>query len=159
MLDGPPGPWIPRGFEVVPQRGVGLDERLACAFEEAGGPSFLVGMDTPQLTPAMMTNAVERLMAPGVDAVLGPAIDGGWWGIGLRYADPRVFLGVPMSTSRTLFAQQMRLEHLGWAVDELPPLVDVDYFDDALAVAAQVPGSRFARSVTSLRLESQEASR
>ena len=50
-LDGAPGPWLPPGFDVVPQRGVGLDERLACAFEDAGGASFLVGMDTPQLTP------------------------------------------------------------------------------------------------------------
>lgn len=157
-LDGAPGPWLPPGFDVVPQRGVGLDERLACAFEDAGGASFLVGMDTPQLTPTMLTDAVERLLAPGVDAVLGPAVDGGWWGIGSLHPDPRAFLGVPMSTPRTLSAQRTRLAHLGWAVDRLPALIDVDRFDDAVAVAAQVPETRFARVVSSLRFKDQEAS-
>ena len=34
-LEGDPGPWLPDGFEVVGQRGDGLDERLA--------PDFLPG--------------------------------------------------------------------------------------------------------------------
>ena len=34
-----------------PQRGDGLDERLAHAFADVGGPALLVGMDTPQVTP------------------------------------------------------------------------------------------------------------
>src|SRR5919204_2861516 len=45
-LDGEPGDWLPAGFEVVPQRGNGLDERLAAAFEEVGEPAVLIGMDT-----------------------------------------------------------------------------------------------------------------
>ena len=32
----------------------------------------------------------------------------------------------------------------------LPPLLDVDTFDDALAVAAEAPGTRFARRVAAL---------
>ncbi|HET6551139.1 MAG TPA: DUF2064 domain-containing protein, partial [Solirubrobacter sp.] len=51
-LDGAAGPWP--GFEVIPQRGRGLDERLAAAFEDVGGPAFLVGMDTPQVTPVLL---------------------------------------------------------------------------------------------------------
>ena len=35
VLDGPVGPWLPAGFEVLPQRGDGLDERLAAAFDDA----------------------------------------------------------------------------------------------------------------------------
>ncbi|MGB7806486.1 MAG: DUF2064 domain-containing protein, partial [Actinomycetota bacterium] len=50
-LDGEPGSWLPPALEVIPQRGDGLDERLASAFDDVGGPALLVGMDTPQLTP------------------------------------------------------------------------------------------------------------
>ena len=35
-LDGPPGTWLPAGFDLVPQRGVGLGERLANAWTDVG---------------------------------------------------------------------------------------------------------------------------
>src|SRR5262249_58778102 len=47
VLDGAPGPWLPRAFNVLPQRGAGLDERLAAAFDDVGGPAVLIGMDPP----------------------------------------------------------------------------------------------------------------
>ncbi|HMG28417.1 MAG TPA: TIGR04282 family arsenosugar biosynthesis glycosyltransferase [Acidimicrobiia bacterium] len=147
VLDGAPGPWLPPGFEVIPQRGDGLDERLAHAFEDVGTGGLLVGMDTPQLTPARLTTSLRALRTPGVDAVLGPSVDGGWWGIGLRAPDPAVFLGVPMSTSRTGAAQQARLRALGLRVAPLPCLRDVDHFDDALAVANAAPAGRFAATL------------
>lgn len=136
-LDGPPGPWLPSGvarLAVVAQRGGGLDERLAAAFDDAGGPALLVGMDTPQLSPELLVACMARLMVPGTDAVFGPAADGGWWAIGLRRPDPRVFLGVPMSTEATGQAQRARLDRLGLAVGDLPILRDVDVWADALAV-------------------------
>jgi len=55
VLDGEPGPWLPPGFDVMPQCGGGLDERLAGAFAAISGPALLVGMDTPQLTPGLLT--------------------------------------------------------------------------------------------------------
>jgi rSAM/selenodomain-associated transferase 1 len=147
VLDGDPGPWVPPGIEVVPQRGRGLDERLAAAFEDAGTPGVLVGMDTPQLTPALLSSVVEVLWRVGTDAVLGRAEDGGWWCIGLRRADPRVFVGVPMGTSFTGAVQLRRLRALGLRCDQVPRLRDVDDFEDAVAVAAGIPGSRFASTV------------
>src|SRR4029453_10639579 len=33
-LDGAPGSWLPDGFEVIPQRGSGLAERLSAAFAD-----------------------------------------------------------------------------------------------------------------------------
>jgi rSAM/selenodomain-associated transferase 1 len=148
VLDGPVGDWLAPGFEVVAQRGAGLDERLAQAFEDVGGPALLVGMDTPQITPGDLARGLQRLAAPGVDAVLGPATDGGYWAIGLQEAEPRAFLGVPMSTAWTGRAQHARLCRLGLRVALLPALRDVDRIADARAVAALAPAGRFARALT-----------
>jgi rSAM/selenodomain-associated transferase 1 len=144
-LDGEPGPWLPPGFELVPQRGNGLDERLAAAFEDAGGPALLIGMDTPQLRPVMLSEALARL--DRTDAVLGPALDGGYWAIGLREPRPELFVGVPMSSPDTCRAQLARLARHGRSVALLPPLRDVDVFDDARAVARLAPRSRFASAL------------
>jgi rSAM/selenodomain-associated transferase 1 len=156
VIDGDPGSWVPPGIESVPQRGRGLDERLAAAFEDAGAPGVLVGMDTPQMTPDLLSGAVESLWRVGTDSVLGRAEDGGWWCIGLRRADPAVFLGVPMGTSFTGAVQLRRLRTLGLRCVQLPRLRDVDGFEDAVAVAAGIPGSRFASTVLPIaeRLES-----
>ena len=144
VLDGTPGNWLPAGFEVVAQRGDGLAERLAHATRDVGEALLVVGMDTPQLTRALLCDALEQLAQPGVDAVLGPTTDGGYWTIGLREPDPQVFAGVPMSTAGTGAAQRARLDALGLRTIELRVLRDVDTYDDAVAVAALAPWSRFA---------------
>jgi glycosyltransferase A (GT-A) superfamily protein (DUF2064 family) len=133
-LDGDPGPWLPPGFEVVPQSGGRLDQRLASAWDAVGGPGVQIGMDTPQVTPDVHDAALGALDTS--DAVLGHAPDGGWWAIGLQRADPSVFLGVAMSTSRTGRDQHARLWSLGLKVAPLPTLVDLDTVADLAAVTA-----------------------
>jgi rSAM/selenodomain-associated transferase 1 len=150
VLEGRSGPWLPDGFEVLPQRAGGLGERLAGAFDDVGEPAFLVGMDTPQATPEMIDAGVRVLESDGVDAVLGPAPDGGYWAIGLRRADARIFRGVPMSSRGTLAAQRARLVELGLRHAELPPLRDVDTVEDARAVAREAPGTHFARALAAV---------
>jgi uncharacterized protein len=139
VLDGSPGPWLPPGFEIVPQCGGLLDERLAGAFAAARGPALLIGMDTPQVTPDLLT--VDWKAA---DAYFGPAADGGFWALGLRVPAPALLRGVPMSTPRTGAVQRSRLLAAGLRVADLPQLRDVDTAADAVAVARQAPRSRFA---------------
>ena len=151
VLDGEPGPWLPDGFEVLPQRGDGLEERLAAAFDDVGAAAFLVGMDTPQLTEAHLISGLEALhTAPSVFA---PAEDGGYWGIGLRAPDPRVFAGVPMSVDDTGDRPRARLEELGLGVVDLPALLDVDTIEDARTVARLAPQTRFARALDAMQLD------
>jgi glycosyltransferase A (GT-A) superfamily protein (DUF2064 family) len=138
------------GCVVIPQRGTDFADRLANAHADVGErfpntPVLQVGMDTPQLRPALLTGALTRLA--DFDAVLGPAADGGWWALGLQWpADAHVLREVPMSRDdtgeRTLFA----LRGLGLRVEHLPMLSDVDTVADAAGVAAQVPSSRFAHA-------------
>ncbi|MGH9074447.1 MAG: TIGR04282 family arsenosugar biosynthesis glycosyltransferase [Acidimicrobiales bacterium] len=149
-LDGEPGEWLPAGFTIVPQRGGGLAERLTNAWASAGGGGIQIGMDTPQVSAALLDHCLEELDSPGVGAALGAAMDGGWWAIGLHRADPAVFAGVPMSTDETHSAQRRRLGQLGHQVAELPVLRDVDRIADAYAVAGEVPGSRFGRALGAL---------
>lgn len=145
VLDGEAGDWLPDGFRVIPQRRGGLAERLAGAFEDSGAaPAVLVGMDTPQINGGLLAEAIERLCEPGTDAVLGPAADGGWWAIGLRASDPRVFDGVPMSAGDTGDRQRDRLRTLGLSWSELEQLRDVDTVGDLRAVVSSSPWTRAA---------------
>jgi glycosyltransferase A (GT-A) superfamily protein (DUF2064 family) len=85
-----------------------------------------------------------------VDALLGPALDGGWWAAGLRRPLASAFLGVPMSTGHTCEVQRRRLAGLGLNVADLPALSDVDVWDDALSVAAGSSGGRFPEAVAAV---------
>jgi rSAM/selenodomain-associated transferase 1 len=144
-LDGPAGSWLLPGVLVVPQRGEELAERLSAAFDDVGGPAIAIGMDTPQVAPALLARALHMLAQ--ADAVLGPADDGGYWAIGLQGPDARAFRDIPMSTSSTAAVQRARLDELGLRCGLLPVMRDVDTFADVVAVAAEAPGSHFAGAV------------
>ncbi|MFE0102501.1 DUF2064 domain-containing protein [Streptomyces sp. NPDC059009] len=77
VLDGTPGPWLPPGFDVVPQCPGGLDARLAAAFAGCDGPALLIGMDTPQVTPDLLTVDFTTGLPtePARDLSTGSAID------------------------------------------------------------------------------------
>ena len=138
------------GFDVQPQRGGPMPERLAAAFDDCdpGLPTLLVGMDTPQLTAELLQQAVDRLAEH--DAVLGLAPDGGWWALGLQRPDGALLRDVPTSRDDTGALQLAALRSAGLAPHLLPELRDVDTADDARLVAALAPGGRFARAVGEL---------
>lgn len=139
------------GLTVVPQRGDGLDERLAHAHADAAAAAGVrgtvqVGMDTPQLTPEDYVAAAEAVLAG--DRVLGPADDGGWWLLGLPdAADAASLVGVPMSTDQT--AEQTS-RALGITV-RLRTVRDMDSWADAQHIAGDTPDSRLAAVVAEAR--------
>jgi len=147
-LEGEPGAWLPPGFAVIPQTAGGLDARIAEAFAAVAGlgagPALLIGMDTPQLTPALL-----KPDWTGTDAVLGFACDGGFWALGFREPDPaavrRAVLGVPMSRCDTGVVQLARLRSGGLQTRLLPTVRDIDTAADAFAVAQLAPATRFAQ--------------
>ncbi|HEX6360887.1 TIGR04282 family arsenosugar biosynthesis glycosyltransferase [Actinophytocola sp.] len=139
-----------RDCVVFPQHGATFADRLANAHAEIaarfpGAPVLQVGMDTPQLLPPLLTGALARLRE--TDAVLGPAVDGGWWALGLRRpADAHVLRAVPMSRPDTGARTLAALRNAGLRVEHLPLLSDVDTIADAVQVAAQAPTTRFAQA-------------
>lgn len=151
VFEGDARRWRREGFEVMRQRGSGLGERLAAAFDDVGVPALLVGMDTPQLTPLLLLDGIQALAKPHVDAVLGPALDGGYWSVGFNTCASGAFTGVSMSCESTWSRQCARLGELGLRVHEQPLLRDVDTIEDARAVAGAAPHTRFARALAAIR--------
>jgi glycosyltransferase A (GT-A) superfamily protein (DUF2064 family) len=147
-LDGGPGPWLRPGFDVIPQRGAGLDERIAFALADAWSgapmPVVLIGMDTPQVTPGLLAAAAAPLVAGNADAAFAFANDGGFWLLGMREIDVTLVLGVPMSRPDTGARQFARLERAGLRVARVANLTDVDTAQDAARVAAIRPDSLFS---------------
>ncbi|MDQ3454679.1 MAG: DUF2064 domain-containing protein [Actinomycetota bacterium] len=157
-LDGDPTQLDLTGFDVLPQRGTGLGARLAHAIIDAmagphrARPTLLVGMDTPQLDPVLLADALELLVATG--AVLGMAADGGWWALGVSEPEGGAVLAdVPMSQADTgaLTGAALARKGIRWAA--LAELRDVDTIEDARAVAALAPTSRFAAALTGFGLD------
>jgi rSAM/selenodomain-associated transferase 1 len=70
------------GWRSAPQGRGDLGARMARALARARGPAVLVGSDIPDLGPAQIAQAFRRLRS--ADAVLGPALDGGYYLIGAR---------------------------------------------------------------------------
>lgn len=144
-----------RRTAVVAQSGNGLGGRIAAAHAAAArirpGATFQLGMDTPQIDAALLRDGTDRLLSPRVDAVLGPAVDGGWWVLGLR--DPRhagLIADVPTSRGDTGERTCAVLRAAGLRVELLTELTDVDTAADAVLVARQAPTTRFAAAVAAL---------
>ncbi len=153
-LEGAPGPWLPRGFDVIAQRGGGLDERITHALTDACAidplPVVLIGMDTPQVTPSLLAAAATPLADGSADATFGFAEDGGFWLLGLREVDPELLLGVPMSAPDTGSHQLRRLQRAGLRVRLMPELTDIDSAAEAERIATTIPDSAFARRYSAL---------
>jgi uncharacterized protein len=136
---------------LYPQRGDSLGRRIAAAHADAaarlpGRPVLQIGMDTPQLRSDDLVEAIEPLTAGrGPDAVLGPALDGGWWALGLR--DPgaaAVIAAIPTSRPDTGGRTLAALRAAGLRVALLREERDIDTVSDLRAIVAQVPASRLA---------------
>lgn len=141
-----------RGVPTLEQRGADLSQRIAAAHADAGAllpglPILQLGADTPQVDARLLLDAAAPLHR-GVDAVVGPARDGGWWALGVR--DPHVasaIAGVPTSRPDTGDRTIHALRSAGLRVELLPVLTDVDTFADALLVAGTAPRTRFAAAL------------
>ncbi len=87
---------------VFPQNGEGITGRLADAsarvLARSGSPLLIVWPDLPRLRTAHATAALEDLDS-GCDVVLGPAIDGGLYLVGIGRPLPELF-ALPEQTWR-----------------------------------------------------------
>jgi glycosyltransferase A (GT-A) superfamily protein (DUF2064 family) len=155
LFDGNLFPSGSEPYDVIHQVSGDLDMRLGAIFDECEGPTVLVGMDTPQLDPAMLEPLFGDWPADA-DAFLGFANDGGYWTIAMAEPDGSLIRGVPMSRDDTGRLQLERLTEAGLRVRMLPELVDVDTIDDARVVAGLAPQTEFARTLASFDTSADE---
>jgi rSAM/selenodomain-associated transferase 1 len=132
------------GIVLVPQRGEDLGARLSSAFEELFGLGFgaviAIGADTPTLPGAYLRSALHLIENPGVDLVLGPSEDGGYYLIGLRALYRQLFEDIPWSTDRVLAETLRRAKHARLAAACLPMWWDIDTSDDLNRLEAELVG-------------------
>ncbi|MFZ0832825.1 MAG: DUF2064 domain-containing protein, partial [Mycobacterium sp.] len=130
-------------FAVIPQHGSDFADRLANAHADAAAtagpqPVLQIGMDTPQVTAALLTRCCDVLLAS--PAVLGMATDGGWWVLGGHTPTAAdVLRAVPMSQDDTGAVTLRALQDTGITVTLLDELRDVDTVDDVVAVRELSP--------------------
>ena len=115
-----------------PQAGADLGERMCFAMEQAlqvYRHVALVGSDCMDLAAADIDIALGQLAA-GTDVVLGPALDGGYYLVGLSRLYRQLFAGIKWGTDQVLEDTRERVAQLGLRLYELPARRDLDRPED-----------------------------
>jgi len=108
--------------------GARMQAAFADAFLEGYTSVVIIGSDCLQLTPEIIMRAYKELETHEV--VIGPALDGGYYLLGMNCLYPQLFQNKHWSTER-VFAetiQDLQQLHLSYAL--LPRLSDVDQVED-----------------------------
>ena len=141
-LAGRPGAWLPPGSRSSARAAPGSANGSTACSPTSAAPALLVGMDTPQLTAALVADGLAGIHQRDRD-VVGLAADGGFWAVGLARPFPQLFAPVPMSRGDTGALLLRSIGRAGRSPVHLPTLTDVDDMITTSEVAAAMPGSRF----------------
>ncbi|MEA5462829.1 TIGR04282 family arsenosugar biosynthesis glycosyltransferase [Leptothoe sp. PORK10 BA2] len=124
--------WLGGQFTYRPQVAGGLGHRLQQAFRgnfEAGMEAVVaIGADCPQLSANHFEQAFQQLQTH--DVVLGPAVDGGYYLIGLRGHQAQLFEEIPWGTGEVFERTVAIATHLDLSIATLEKLRDVDRPED-----------------------------
>jgi rSAM/selenodomain-associated transferase 1 len=127
--------WLGKDICLCPQQGKDLGQRMEAAFEESFQQGaervVLVGSDCPALDHAILRNGLEKLNRH--DLVLGPAVDGGYYLIGLSAAVSDcsfLFTGIDWGTDQVLEQTLRQAEKISLSHTLLPQLHDIDRPED-----------------------------
>jgi len=123
------------------QEGEDLGARMYHAVRVAlvAGSVILIGADCPTLTAAELRETSMALQS-GNDAVVGPALDGGYYLLGLNRIHPSLFAGVPWGSGQVLAETRQRLRALGWLWRENSIRRDIDRPEDLAFLPATLQG-------------------
>lgn len=123
------------GFEQRPQPDGDLGQKMQAAFAyDFARPveaAVIIGTDCPGLTTGHLTAAFAALRTH--DVVLGPAVDGGYYLLGMKRLHSLLFAGKAWSTDSVLTDTLADAARLGLQVHLLPELQDLDTADDLRA--------------------------
>lgn len=125
-----------QGVKLLDQAGDDLGGRMNQAFHTLFAQGYrqvvLVGTDVPALPLGHFKQALLAL--ENHDLVLGPALDGGYYLIGLKRMAPELFADIPWSTNQVLRLTQEKAATIGLKASLIQPWRDVDTLADLEAL-------------------------
>ncbi|MBU0728285.1 MAG: TIGR04282 family arsenosugar biosynthesis glycosyltransferase [Proteobacteria bacterium] len=126
--------WLGPEVSYFPQRGGDIGERMNHAFHEAFDSGaeqvVIIGTDCPSLTDEIVSNAFDKLESH--DLVLGPALDGGYYLIGLNRPINKLFEGISWGSGIVREQTKSIAKNLWLQVYEVDILVDIDRPEDII---------------------------
>lgn len=132
--------FLPPGARLLPQGAGDLGGRLALVVEQTFGAGarrvLLVGSDCPEMCPEDVTTALDLL--DRVDVVVGPAVDGGYYLLGLRGPETGLFASIDWSSSRVLAQTRARAAGMGLSLVLIDERRDVDEVGDMMALVDEI---------------------
>ncbi len=108
--------------------GCRMERAFAEAFAQGAQRAVIIGTDCPDLTPGLIRDAFQHLET--CDLVLGPAVDGGYYLIGLRQPRPSLFGNIRWGSKEVLERTVCLASELTLDVVLLKTLSDVDRPED-----------------------------
>lgn len=114
------------------QQGKDLGEKMKNAFNEIFDSAFtkiiIIGTDCPDLDENILNEAFKKL--DEYDIVLGPAIDGGYYLLGLKESADELFENIDWSTDKVLFQTVNKINESKKNFYLLKELTDIDTVSD-----------------------------
>lgn len=120
--------WINENFLFALQKGNDLGERMKNSFKLVFGheakKAIIIGTDVPELDSEILNKAITKL--DKYDIALGPSPDGGFYLLGMKKYNPKIFEGITYSTNSVLSETIKKIEDEKLTYFLLEPVQDID---------------------------------
>ena len=124
-----------------------MSAAIRSAFKAGARRVLVIGTDCVELQTQHLEAAFQLLNSS--DVVIGPAVDGGYYLIGLREPREALFVDVDWGSSRVMQQTVQKAADANLSVARLPTLADVDYAEDLIPCRAM--GAVFQPALPTIR--------
>ncbi|MFA5385194.1 MAG: TIGR04282 family arsenosugar biosynthesis glycosyltransferase [Eubacteriales bacterium] len=122
------------GAQIIVQPDGGLGKRMLAAIQQLFGrnyaPVILTGTDIPALSPEHLAKALDLL--EDYQLVIGPAKDGGYYLMGMKYPEDRIFEDISWGSHKVLEETLTSCDRFGIRYYLLDLIGDIDRPEDLL---------------------------
>ena len=124
--------WANNSYQKLLQSGRDLGEKMENAFKAGFNSGYksicIIGTDCLELTEKIVTEAFQTLLT--YDVVIGPAVDGGYYLLGMNTLHPELFKNKAWGGETVLTDTLYDIRILGLTSFQLPLLNDIDRIED-----------------------------
>ena len=151
--------WLGSNRQFLPQTDGDLGDRMKQCFSTVFAQGFryaiLMGSDSPDLPEEYLAEAFSLLKTK--DVVLGPAVDGGYYLIGLHTTTftPSLFQDIPWGTHSVFQETLLKIQQAHQTVGLLPTWSDVDTITDLKNLVIRSNNTSFKTSQTMTYMNKQ----